>query len=241
MRPRASIVRSASSASRYPVRSRTASTIVGDGGVGRGRHQRLHRAAEALDRAGRRRREAGLLGMGGRLPERDAEPVCVTDEAGERGVADAAPGPVGDPRQRDGVERVVEHLQVGDRILDLRPLVEPRAADHLVGDPLADEHVLQHAALRVRAVDDCDLGRAVAAARSAPAISAATNRASECSSSVSTTRTGSPSPRSDQRFFSLRSRLCEMTRSPPGGSSSSSGSSARAGSPSCSGSRARTP
>ena len=43
------------------------------------------------------------------------------------------------------------------------------------------------------------------------AISAATNRASACSSSVSTTWTSSPSPSSDQRFFSFRSRLCEMT------------------------------
>ena len=43
------------------------------------------------------------------------------------------------------------------------------------------------------------------------AISAATNRASACSSSVSTTWTNSPSPSSDQRFFSFRSRLCEMT------------------------------
>ena len=64
--------------------------------------------------------------------------------------------------RRDGVVRVVEHLQVRDHVLDLGALVELRAADHLVGDALAHEHVLEHAALRVRAVDDGDLARAVA-------------------------------------------------------------------------------
>ena len=48
--------------------------------------------------------------------------------------------------------------QVGDRVLDLGALVETRAADHLVRDPLANEHVLEHARLRVRPVEDRDLG-----------------------------------------------------------------------------------
>ena len=78
----------------------------------------------------------------------------------ERGVPHAAPRPVRDPRQRHGVVRVVDRLQVGDRVLDLGALVEARPADHLVGDPLPDEHVLEHAALRVRAVDDRDLAEA---------------------------------------------------------------------------------
>ena len=51
-----------------------------------------------------------------------------------RRVADAATRPVGDPQQRDGVVRVVEHLEVGDEVLDLGALVEARAADHLVRD-----------------------------------------------------------------------------------------------------------
>jgi len=42
-------------------------------------------------------------------------------------------------------------------------------------------------------------------------ISAATKRASACSSSTSITRTGSPSPSSDQRLFGLRSRLFSIT------------------------------
>ena len=90
-------------------------------------------------------------------------PSAYVDEAVQRRVADAAPRPVRDPPQADGVERVVDHLQVRHDVLDLGALVEARAADHLVGDALAHEHVLEHAALGVRAVDDPDLGEAVAA------------------------------------------------------------------------------
>ncbi len=72
-------------------------------------------------------------------------------------VSDAASRTVRDPHQRDGVGRVVDHLQVRDRVLDLGALVEARAADHLVRDALPDEHVLQHARLRVHPVEDRDL------------------------------------------------------------------------------------
>ena len=54
--------------------------------------------------------------------------------------------------------RVDEEGQVRDRVLDLRPLVELRAADHLVADLRAHEHVLEHPRLRVRPVEDGDLG-----------------------------------------------------------------------------------
>ena len=80
------------------------------------------------------------------------------DEPLERGVTEPAPWPVRDPQQRDGVRRVVEDGEVRDRILDLGALVEARAADHLVRDLLAHEHVLEHAALRVRPVEDRQLG-----------------------------------------------------------------------------------
>ena len=83
--------------------------------------------------------------------------IGVRLEAGERGVADAAPGPVRDPLHADRVVRIVDHLQVRDRVLHLRALVEARAADHLVRDLAADEHVLQHPRLRVRPVEDRDL------------------------------------------------------------------------------------
>ena len=62
-----------------------------------------------------------------------------------------------------------EQAQVGDRVLDLGPLVELRPADHLVGDVEADEGVLEHPALRVGPVEDGDLGARdvlVAASRS---------------------------------------------------------------------------
>ena len=47
--------------------------------------------------------------------------------------------------------------EVGDRVLDLRALVELGAADHLVGDLTAHQRVLDHARHRVRAVEDRDL------------------------------------------------------------------------------------
>ena len=65
--------------------------------------------------------------------------------------------------KRDGVVRVVDDGEVRHRVLDLGALVEARAADHLVGHLLPHEHVLEHAALRVRAVEDRDLGRRPAA------------------------------------------------------------------------------
>ena len=104
----------------------------------------------------------GLLRLVESLEERDALRVRVDLKPRDRRVADAAARPVGDPRERDAVERVVDHLQVRDGVLDLGPLVEARAADHLVGDLLADEHVLQHARLGVRPVEDRDLGAGVA-------------------------------------------------------------------------------
>ena len=83
--------------------------------------------------------------------------VGVREHARQRRLADAAPRRVGDPREADHVERVGQERQVGDRVLDLRALVELRAADHLVGDLAAHERVLDHARHRVRAVEHRDL------------------------------------------------------------------------------------
>ena len=49
--------------------------------------------------------------------------------------------------------------QVGEKVLDLRPLVELGAADDPVGHALADEHVLEHARLGVDPVEDGQVGR----------------------------------------------------------------------------------
>ena len=98
----------------------------------------------------------------GRLPERDPLRVGVALQARERRVADAAARPVRDADERHRVVRVVDDLEVRDQVLHLGALVEARAADHLVGDALAHEHVLEHAALRVRPVEDRDLAAGVA-------------------------------------------------------------------------------
>src|SRR3954452_20976960 len=123
----------------------------------RGGHERLDRAAEALQSLLGSRADAGHLGLRSRLPERDLALVGPRLEARERRVADAAPWPVGDAQERDRVIRVVEHLEISDEVLDLSALVEARAADHLVRHALTDEDVLEHAALRVGAVEDGDL------------------------------------------------------------------------------------
>ena len=133
---------------------------LGDGDLQRDRHERLQQAAQRLHRAQRRCREADLLGAADRVPERAADAVGERLEARERRVPHPAPRPVRDARQRDRVGRVVEHLQVGDRVLDLGPLVEPRPADHLVVDALPHEDVLQHAALGIGSVNHGHLGEA---------------------------------------------------------------------------------
>ena len=81
-------------------------------------------------------------------------------EALERRLADPPPRAVHDPAQRHLVGRVPDHLEIGDRVLDLGPLVEARAADHPVGHALPHEQVLEHAGLRVHPVEDRDVGRA---------------------------------------------------------------------------------
>jgi hypothetical protein len=73
------------------------------------------------------------------------------------GLPDAAPRRVGHPREGDDVLRVAEDRQVRDRVLDLRALVELRAADDLVADLAAHERVLEHPRLRVRPVEAGDL------------------------------------------------------------------------------------
>ena len=101
-------------------------------------------------------------GMRERLEERQPVRVGVADEPRDRRVADPPLRPVGDPHQADRVGRVVEHLQVGDRVLHLGALVEARAADHLVADLVQAQRLLEHARLRVHPVEDRDLAAGVA-------------------------------------------------------------------------------
>ena len=73
------------------------------------------------------------------------------------GLADAAARRVDDPREGDLVGGVDQQAEVGDRVLDLRPLVELGPADHLVGQLEADQRVLEHPAHRVGPVEDGDV------------------------------------------------------------------------------------
>ena len=57
-----------------------------------------------------------------------------------------------DPLERHAVGVGAEHPQVGQRVLDLAPLVEPRPADELVADAVAEERLLDRAGLRVHPV-----------------------------------------------------------------------------------------
>src|SRR5205807_10385628 len=72
-------------------------------------------------------------------------------------IADAAPRDVDHPPQAGPIRGIVGDPQVREEILDLRPLVEPEAADDLVGDPEPQEHLLELSGLGVRAVEDGDL------------------------------------------------------------------------------------
>src|SRR4029079_17610924 len=64
------------------------------------------KGAEGRDGLEWRRADAGLLGVGERLEERDPVRVGVHLELRDRRVADATPGPVRDAGQRDRVERI---------------------------------------------------------------------------------------------------------------------------------------
>src|SRR5262249_58307854 len=79
-------------------------------------------------------------------------------------LADAGARPVEHTAEADAVVRVERQPQKGQRILDLLALVEARAADQLVGQGAGDQRLLDGARLRVGAVHDRDVARAVLAA-----------------------------------------------------------------------------
>ena len=187
---------------------------LGHGQLERAGHQRLDQRPERLHGFQRRRSHARLLGELGRLPQRDAVPVRVGLEARDRRVADPAARLVRDPHQRDGVVRVVDHLEVRDHVLDLRPLVELRPADHLVLDRLPHEHVLEHPRLRVCPVEDRDLRSAEGLLDEAGDLDGDEPRLGVLVLDLET-RIGSPSPSSDQSSFGLRSRLFSITAFAP--------------------------
>ena len=120
--------------------------------------QLLHRLHEATDRLDRRRAESrNVLRRARDVEDRLADRVGVRDDPTLRGLADPAPRRVDDALERDDVVRVGQERQVGERVLDLRALVEARPADHLVADAVADQRVLEHAALGIGPVEDGDV------------------------------------------------------------------------------------
>ena len=140
-------------------------------------------------------------------------------------------GHVEHPLDAHLVGRVDDRPQVGHRVLDLAPVVEAGAADHLVRHAEAHHRLLDHAALGVGAVEHGHLapvhgvGRR-AAARAVDGDQAWPRRPRPRRGSA---RCGRPAPASVHRFFGLRARRC--WRSPRWrrrGSSACCGSSGRA-------------
>ena len=104
----------------------------------------LDQVDEAVDGVERAARESGsVLGPLKRLPEGDPVARGQRIDAGLGPLTDAALGGVQHPPQRDGVGGVDQHPQVGERVADLAALVEPHAADDLVGHADADEDLLE--------------------------------------------------------------------------------------------------
>ena len=93
------------------------------------------------------------------LAEGDPLRVREAGDVGLGAVADAPLGHVEDPSQAHVVGRVGHHPQVGQDVADLPALVEARAADDLVGQPGADEHLLQRPGLGVGPVEHRDVAR----------------------------------------------------------------------------------
>ena len=71
--------------------------------------------------------------------------------------ADAARRKVDHPRKRGVVVGIGEQAQVGDRMLDLGAFEKPQTAVDLVGNAVGEQHLLDHARLRVGPVQHRDL------------------------------------------------------------------------------------
>ena len=117
MRPRASIVRSASSVSIMLLRSSTRSTISATDSSPACDPEGFEQPAKGCDGTKGWLREPDLVGTDERLPERHPECVRERPQPSERRIADAPPRPVGDAGERERVVRIDEQVQVGDASL----------------------------------------------------------------------------------------------------------------------------
>src|SRR5579862_9875206 len=90
----------------------------------------------------------------GRAPQRTAGAFRRFAQHIEGARADAAHRQVDDTLKRAVVIAIGDQAQVGKRILDFRALEKPQAAVHFVGELGLDQRFLEHARLRVGAVQD---------------------------------------------------------------------------------------
>ena len=87
--------------------------------------------------------------------------ACGREQGGARLVAQAARRRVQDAREREGVVRIPDQPQVGQRVLHLAALIERHPADDLIRESERAELVLDRARLRVRPVQNGDVPRPV--------------------------------------------------------------------------------
>ena len=91
-------------------------------------------------------------GGGQRNAARAGKPVQLF----QRLVAEPALGAVVDPLEGEIVRWLGDHPQIGERVADFRPLVEPEAADDAIGEADLDEAVFEFAGLELGAHQDRD-------------------------------------------------------------------------------------
>ena len=122
---------------------------------------RSRNCVDALDRLAA---DPGLVGAAA-APRRTTSPVAAA-QASSRPTLESPTPRLGMLRTRltlTSSDGLTTALQVGEGVLDLAPVVEAGAADDLVRDADAHEVLLEHAALRVGAVEDGDVAPAVVA------------------------------------------------------------------------------
>ena len=111
--------------------------------------QALRLRAQALDQRAERR---GLRAGGG-SKERAARLLGSVLQQFHGARADAARREVRHPQERIVIVGQCDEAQIRERMLDLRTLEEAQAAVHAIGKAAREKRVLEHARLRVRAVE----------------------------------------------------------------------------------------
>src|SRR5690606_38542499 len=113
----------------------------------------------------RARAPAGVLvarHRAGGAPQRAALPARVSPNRLHGARADAARRAVHDALERGIVVAAGDQPEVGERILDLRPLEEPQAAVDAVREAGGEQVLLEHPGLRVGAVQHGRIGPGIA-------------------------------------------------------------------------------